>query len=99
MLRRATSVVDVPAGLVLGLSVSQADARAHALKPLGGGKFLTLVSVQFKAGEVFWFEGQLPKSEQVRVGPAEPASPPAITGQATAEPDAPIPVKRRKRGG
>jgi hypothetical protein len=96
MLRRATSVVNVPAGLVLGLSQSQADARVHVLIPLGGGKYQTQQPVQFKAGEVFWFEGVLPKSEEVCVGPAEPESIIPSVVASPAAPDAP-PPKRQKR--
>jgi hypothetical protein len=58
---RATAYVTIHGG-VLGLDPSQADARMHRLKPLGGNRYeVRDPTVQFKRGEVFGIEGDLPK--------------------------------------
>ena len=56
------NVARFPAGAVLGLSKAQAAARRHAIKPRGGDRYETTAPVEFKAGEVFEYVGDLPKS-------------------------------------
>ena len=59
----ATAIVNLPAGTVLGLSESQAASRMHALQPKGRkGVYLAMQPVQFKVGETFDYDGELPKS-------------------------------------
>jgi hypothetical protein len=58
-----TAIVNLPVGVVLGLSESQAAARRHALEPKGRkGTYVTTQPVQFKVGESLDYEGDLPKS-------------------------------------
>jgi len=47
---------------VLGLTKEQARARRHNLKDLGKGRYEILHPVEFKAGEVIAYEGDLPKA-------------------------------------
>lgn len=60
----AVSVVKLPAGATLVLTEAQANARKHALEPVprAKGRYTTTAPVQFKAGEVFVYEGDLPKA-------------------------------------
>ena len=51
-----------PAGTRLGLSSEQAAARSAALAEAGKGVYLVQQPVQFKAGEVVGFAGELPKA-------------------------------------
>lgn len=65
-----TQLVSLAAGSLLRLSVAQAVARRHALEPfkVPGEKEPQVVvvkavaAVQFKAGETFGYEGELPKA-------------------------------------
>ncbi len=59
---RLTALGTLPAGSRLDLTEAQASARAHALRSLGGGEYLALAQVNFKAGEVIGYVGDLPKS-------------------------------------
>lgn len=45
----------------INLSEEQYKARAHALEPMGKGKYLILSPVEFKAGEVVEVEAGIPK--------------------------------------
>lgn len=56
----ARSVV-IPSG-VIALTAGQAGTRQHNLKPLGSGRFEIQRAVEFKAGEEFGYEGDLPKA-------------------------------------
>jgi hypothetical protein len=51
-----------PPGTRLGLSQEQAVARSAALLESGKGVYLVQHPVQFKAGEVIGFSGELPKA-------------------------------------
>ncbi|MDQ3562856.1 MAG: hypothetical protein M3436_01525 [Pseudomonadota bacterium] len=54
--------VNIHAG-VLGLEPHQARARLHRLKPCGGNRYEVIdPPVAFKRGEIFEYEGELPKS-------------------------------------
>jgi hypothetical protein len=55
-----TATARIHAG-VLALTTEQAAARAHNLKALGNGRFEVVHPVEFKAGEVIAYEGDLPK--------------------------------------
>ena len=59
----AIAVVTFSAGVELGLSDAQARARAHALTalPKRKGWYCTSGPIQLKAGEEFYFDGDLPK--------------------------------------
>lgn len=61
---RAIAVVTIGPGAVLGLSVGQAGARQHSLDQVAGrdGWYVTHRHVQFKVGEEFAYEGELPKA-------------------------------------
>jgi len=74
----ATSVVALSAGAVVGLSKDQASARSHAVSPVPDRKgwYLVKAQVQFKAGEQFSYDGELPKGmaetlEPVKRGPSK----------------------------
>lgn len=67
----AVSVVTLPEGAVLELSEQQAAARKHALLPVGKGRYKTSAPVQFKTGEVFGYEGELPKVIASELEPVE----------------------------
>jgi len=58
----AIAIVTLPAGAVLGLSELQAATRKHALEPgKKKGFYLSTATVQFKVGEPFHYDGDLPK--------------------------------------
>lgn len=67
----AQSVVSFGAGSDLGLSKPQADARIASLHPVDGRKgwYTTTAPVQFKAGEEFQYDGDLPKGVAVALEP------------------------------
>lgn len=46
---------------VLTLTEAQASARGHALTGLGDGEYQIAAPVEFKAGEVIGYAGDLPK--------------------------------------
>lgn len=77
---RAVAVVTVGAGAVLGLSGDQAAARRHSLDPVPGrdGWYVSHRPVQFKVGEEFDYEGELPKclAQAVAAPEAAPYVPP-----------------------
>lgn len=56
------SPATLPAGTRLGLTKPQADARQHALKPAGKGRYVATLPVQFKVGETISVDGELPKA-------------------------------------
>lgn len=60
----AVAIVNLVAGAVLGLSKAQAATRTHCLAPVAGRKgwYEATGPVQFKVGEEFQFDGELPKS-------------------------------------
>lgn len=62
---------------VLGLTGQQAMARLHNLVRLNNGKFRIMEPVQFKAGESFAYDGDLPKSLAARVETKALAAPKA----------------------
>jgi hypothetical protein len=58
----STQPITLSEGSVLGLTPAQAAPRRHALKPSGKkGVYTTTQPVQFKAGESFYYEGDIPK--------------------------------------
>mgnify|MGYP000945068412 CR=1 FL=1 len=59
---QTTAPVTLGAGAVLRLSAAQAASRRAALQVCADGAFVTVAPVQFKAGEVFGYEGPLPKA-------------------------------------
>lgn len=59
---QATSSVTLGAGAVVGLSAAQAESRRPALQAVTDGVFAAVAPLQFKAGEIFGYEGPLPKS-------------------------------------
>lgn len=72
----ATTTVSFGPGTRLGLTKDQAAARAHALTAAGRGQYITRTAVQFKAGEVFNFDGEMPKGLADLVASPAAASPP-----------------------
>jgi hypothetical protein len=59
----ATATVTLGPGAIIGLSQKQAARRAHLLEPTHReGVFTAKAAVQFKAGEEFDYEGELPKN-------------------------------------
>lgn len=67
---RAEQAVTIPAGR-LRLTPAQALARAHLVREVARGMYELDGPVQFKAGEVFGFEGELPKAMAAAVEPAK----------------------------
>lgn len=63
-------------GAILQLTADQATPRAHALKALGEGRFEARAAVQFKAGEIVGYEGDLPKAMAAQL-----LNPPASAGE------------------
>jgi hypothetical protein len=59
-------------GGVLVLSKEQAEDRAHNLTDLGKGRYRVNRGIEFKQGEVFGYEGDLPKG--LGVEPVESAN-------------------------
>ena len=58
----ALQTVTIGPGTVLALSERQAARRASLLQPEGDGRWRTTAAVQFKAGEEFGTEVDLPKA-------------------------------------
>lgn len=58
---QATGVVGLNAGAQVKLSKEQAASRAHALTAQGKGVYLVRERIEFKAGEIFGLDGDLPK--------------------------------------
>lgn len=56
-----TAIVNLTSG-ILELSEDQARRRFHNLKALGDGRFEVLRTVQFKTGETFGYDGDIPKT-------------------------------------
>lgn len=58
-----TEVLQLPAGVALGLTDAQAAARKHVLQPVPARKgwYTATAQVQFKRGEQFLHDGDLPK--------------------------------------
>jgi hypothetical protein len=69
----ATTVVGFPAGADLGLSKEQAALRGHciAAHPKRKGWYTTTGPLQFKVGEHFLYDGDMPKSMASMVEPAD----------------------------
>lgn len=53
--------INIHAGILV-LDPSQADPRMYGLTALGGNRYDVTRPVQFKRGEVFELEGELPKA-------------------------------------
>lgn len=62
---------------VIGLTEQQAMARLHNLDRLDNGKFRIVQPVQFKAGESFEYDGELPKSLAAQIETKAPVAPKA----------------------
>lgn len=101
---RAIAVVRLGPGTRLALNAEQAGDRKHALRPIAKGIFETTQPVEFKAGESFGIEGDLPKAlfeslegegipaaAQAAAAPKKPGGKKAAA--APAEPDAPPPAE------
>lgn len=54
---------------VLGLSDHQASLRTYGLKPIGDGKYEVKESVQFKRGEEFEWDGDVPRNLVTQLSP------------------------------
>ncbi|MGE0289677.1 MAG: hypothetical protein AB7I42_25695 [Bradyrhizobium sp.] len=54
-------VAVIPSG-VIAISAEQSGPRRHNLKAQGGDRWEILRPVEFKAGEVIGYEGELPKA-------------------------------------
>lgn len=67
------AVLSLQAGVLLGLTEAQAATRKTVLTaaPARKGWYTTTGPVQFKRGEVFLFDGDLPKHLAQAVDPAE----------------------------
>ncbi|BEP42259.1 hypothetical protein [Variovorax sp. V15] len=84
---KALAPVALFPGTVVHLTTAQARIRAHALEKQGkGNTFLVTSRIEFKAGESFKVDGDLPKNlaelvepeeAQTAVPPAPPAPSPA----------------------
>lgn len=82
---KALAPVALFPGTVVHLSKAQADTRAHALERQGkGNTFLVTSRIEFKAGESFKVDGELPKNlaelveaEKVQTSAPPPPPPPA----------------------
>lgn len=71
---RTTATTGLNPGAEVALTASQAAARQHALKPTGKrGVYLVTLRVEFKAGETFGYDGDLPKSMADDVTPLKGA--------------------------
>lgn len=94
---RAEAPLTIPVGSLLGLSDSQAEARAYGVVREGKAWRVRL-PVQFKAGEEFGYEGELPKAlaELVdtppRRGKAKPPADPPADGPGPDDPPADPPA-------
>lgn len=75
-----TSAVTLPAGGRVELTASQAASRKHSLRRVradkaGAGTYEILAPVQFKAGERFGYDADLPKAmADVLIDPARAAA-------------------------
>ena len=86
-------LVNAPASIAAGvlvLDAGQAAARRHALHELGEGRYQVMQPVQFKAGELIGYDGDLPKSLAALV-----ASEPGAEPVSDVEPEKKPPRKRK----
>lgn len=74
------STTAFPAGAILGLTAAQVKPRVHALREIREGRYEALAAVQFKAGEVIGYDGELSKAMAALVIDEKEAA-----GQAKAE--------------
>jgi hypothetical protein len=80
----AVAPVGLNAGAVVKLTKKQAAKREHAIQQQGkGNTYLVLSRIEFKAGETFHVDGELPKSlaelvedKKAEGGGAPPPPPP-----------------------
>jgi len=54
---KTTGIIDITAGVSVGLTDAQAKSRKRNLEPLGQGVYRVLTSLQFKAGEIIKLSG------------------------------------------
>jgi len=80
------------------LTAAQASARSHNLKPLGDGRYQIANPVQFKAGEEFGYDGELPKALAEMLLDAEIAKAEAME-EAHHKPETKARGKTRMHGG
>jgi hypothetical protein len=78
-----TQTLTVAADTVLELTADQARRRKHQIEPVKDkeGQYRTKTLVQFKRGETFGMEGELPKGHEAF---AEWLNKPAVEGQESA---------------
>ena len=89
--------VNIHAG-VLGLEPHQARARLHRLKPLGGDCYEVVdPPVSFKRGEIFEYEGELPKQIVDCLTPF-PVIDPDLLAEAAPDDGVAEPPPKRKKG-
>jgi len=71
---RAQQVVTLASGSLVALDDKQAADRKGRIERLAPGRYRLKDALQFKAGEAFGYEGDLPKAVAAEVEPvAEPA--------------------------
>lgn len=85
-----STVLPLPAGIALGLSDAQAAMRRHALQPIAGRKgwYATTVPIEFKRGEQFLFDGDIPKHLAEGVETTDEAQSKKAKAKAKADADA-----------
>lgn len=82
--RVIATVATVPPGAVVGFTTpDQHRRRAQQVEALGGGRFRALQTLQFKRGEIFGVDGDMPKAM------AEVLAPPDSERAAAADPKKP----------
>lgn len=61
---------------VLGLTEHQASLRTYGLKPIGDGKYEVKETVQFKRGEEFEWDGDVPRALAAQIEESDGAKQP-----------------------
>lgn len=79
----------------LALTAEQAAARAHQLAPMGGNEYEPIAPVEFKAGEVIGYVGEMDRALQDVCEVLEVPAP--AQGQPKAEAPEAAPAKRGRR--
>lgn len=72
---RAKQVITLASGSLVALDDKQAGDRKGRIERIAPGRYRLKDALQFKAGESFGYEGDLPKAVEAQVEPvAEPAA-------------------------
>lgn len=93
---RAIRLITLDVGSIVKLDKKQAADRKGRLEALGSDRYKLKESLQFKAGETFGFEGELPKS--IGVDAVDPPPAPSARKPAAKPAADPAPADDERKG-